>query len=89
VEHSIQQESEVLDYVEYEEGTSSNAYIRAFEQVQMANGLADDLKIITIFSSQQPYRRNKGSFCHCQISGKNLKETLGLISGGPARDRIK
>jgi hypothetical protein len=33
VEHSFQQGKEVLDYVEYEEGTSPNAYVRAFEQV--------------------------------------------------------
>jgi hypothetical protein len=49
-EHSAQQGSEDLDYAEYEEGTSPNAYVRAFEQIRRANGLADDLEIITVFS---------------------------------------
>jgi hypothetical protein len=49
-DHSAQQGGEDLDYVEYEEGTSPNVFLRAFEKVRRANGVADDLQIITIFS---------------------------------------
>jgi hypothetical protein len=50
VDHPTQQGSEHLDYEEYEEGTNPNVFLRAFEKVRRANGVADDLQIITIFS---------------------------------------
>jgi hypothetical protein len=50
IDHSTQQRREDLDYAKYEEGTSPNVFIRAFEKVRRANGVADDLQIITIFS---------------------------------------
>jgi hypothetical protein len=56
VEHSAQQGSEDLGYAEYEEGTSPNAYVRAFEQIRRADGLADELEIITVFSLFLPER---------------------------------
>jgi hypothetical protein len=53
-EHSAQQGSKDLAYAEYEEGTSPNAYVRAFEQIKRANGLTEDLKILTVFSLFMP-----------------------------------
>ena len=50
MDHSIQQERGDLDYVEYREETSSNAFIQAFKQVGKANGVANNLQIITIFN---------------------------------------
>jgi hypothetical protein len=49
-DHSAQQGSEDLDYVEYKEGTNPNVFLCAFEKVRSLNGLADNLQIITIFS---------------------------------------
>jgi hypothetical protein len=52
--HSTQQRREDLDYAEYEEGTSPNVFLRTFEKVIRANGVAHDLQLITIFSLYLP-----------------------------------
>jgi hypothetical protein len=42
-DHFVQQGGEDLDYAEYEEGTSPNVFLKAFEKVRRTNAVADDL----------------------------------------------
>jgi hypothetical protein len=84
--HSAQQGQEDHDYVEYEEGTSPNVFLRAFEKVRRANGVAEDLQIITIFSLFLPDKVLLWHDCylndHPDCSWTELKKAFCKRYGG-------
>jgi hypothetical protein len=85
-DHSVQQGREDLDYAEYEEGTSPNVFLRAFEKVRGANAIADDLQILTIFSLFLPNKVLLWHDCylndHPDCSWAELKKAFCKRYGG-------
>jgi hypothetical protein len=92
-DHSAQQGRKDLDYAEYEEGTSPNVFLRAFEKVRRENGVADDLQIITIFSLFLPDKVLSWHDCylndHPNCSWVELKRAFCKRYGGaPWQEQI-